>query len=185
MRLFVVENYAKLFLNTLYSYEHRGALCLHAFVVMPEHMHLLITPAGDKTLEREVQLIKGGYSHEYGVHLGSKKKSGSEVSRTIAFVTCRSSSYIAPTFIRIRSSADWCGMPRSTRSVQRFPDSVWIAGPQRLKPSSTRSHAARLKSCPSRDGWWRESRRGDLAVNQQRTTNQQQQVQCGCRCPGF
>ena len=74
MRLFVVENYAKLFLKTLYSYERRGALCLHAFVVMPEHIHLLITPAEDKTLERVVQLIKGGYSHEFGVHFGLKKE---------------------------------------------------------------------------------------------------------------
>jgi putative transposase len=74
MRLFVVENYARLFLKTLYSYKRQGAFYLHAFVVMPEHVHLLITPAGNKTLERVVQLIKGGYSHEFGVHFGLKKE---------------------------------------------------------------------------------------------------------------
>jgi putative transposase len=73
-RLFVVENYAKLFLKTLYSYNRQGAFCLHAFVVMPEHVHLLITPACDKTLERVVQLIKGGYSHEFGLHFGRKRE---------------------------------------------------------------------------------------------------------------
>jgi putative transposase len=33
---------------------------LHDFVVMPDHVHLLVSPQGP--LERSVQLIKGGYS---------------------------------------------------------------------------------------------------------------------------
>jgi putative transposase len=69
MRLFVVEPYVRLFLKTLYTYQRQGAFQLHAFVVMPEHIHLLITPAPDKTLERVVQLIKGG-THEFGMHFG-------------------------------------------------------------------------------------------------------------------
>lgn len=73
-RLFVVEDYAKLFLKTLYSYNRQGAFLLHAFVAMPKHVHLLIAPAGDKTLERAVQLIKGGYSHDFGLHFGKKKE---------------------------------------------------------------------------------------------------------------
>lgn len=39
---------------------------------MPEHVHLLITP--QKSLERAVQLIKGGYSREFGLQFGSKKE---------------------------------------------------------------------------------------------------------------
>jgi putative transposase len=74
MRLFVVEPYVRLFLKTLYTYQRQGAFQLHAFVVMPEHVHLLITPAPDKTLERDVQLIKGGYSHEFGMHFGLRKE---------------------------------------------------------------------------------------------------------------
>lgn len=65
-RLFVVDNYARLFLKTLYSYNRDGTFFLHGFVVMPEHVHLLITPSRDKTLERVMQLIKGGYSREFG-----------------------------------------------------------------------------------------------------------------------
>ena len=34
---------------------------------MPEHVHLLITPSADVTLERAVQLIKGGYSRAFGI----------------------------------------------------------------------------------------------------------------------
>jgi putative transposase len=34
---------------------------------MPEHVHLVLTPARDVTLERAIQLIKGGYSHAFGI----------------------------------------------------------------------------------------------------------------------
>ena len=37
---------------------------------MPEHVHLLLTPAEDVTLERAVQLIKGGYSRSFGIEFG-------------------------------------------------------------------------------------------------------------------
>jgi len=64
---------AHLFLKTLYGYRRQGSYELHAFVLMPEHFHLLITPAGDETLERVTQLIKGGFSHAAGDELGRGK----------------------------------------------------------------------------------------------------------------
>lgn len=69
-RLFVVEPYARLFLKTLYGYKRQGGFQLHAFVLMPEHVHLMLTPAVDITLERAMQFIKGGYSHVASVELG-------------------------------------------------------------------------------------------------------------------
>jgi putative transposase len=71
-RLFVVESYARLFLKTLYGYKRQGRFRLHAFVLMPEHVHLMLTPAVDVTLERAIQFVKGGYSHAVGVELGRK-----------------------------------------------------------------------------------------------------------------
>jgi putative transposase len=41
---------------------------------MPEHVHLLLTPAKEVTLERAVQLIKGGYSHAFGIEFGKHKE---------------------------------------------------------------------------------------------------------------
>jgi len=41
---------------------------------MPEHVHLLLTPANDVTLEHAVQLIKGGYSHALGAMVGRTKE---------------------------------------------------------------------------------------------------------------
>lgn len=71
-RLFVVEPYARLFLKTLYHYKRQGAFRLHAFVLMPEHVHLLITP--QIPLERSMQLIKGGLSHSFGLEFGRQKE---------------------------------------------------------------------------------------------------------------
>jgi putative transposase len=73
-RLFVVESYVRLFLKTLYGYRKQGRFELHAFVLMPEHVHLLLTPELSITLERSIQFIKGGYSHALGVQLGRKSE---------------------------------------------------------------------------------------------------------------
>ncbi|MGB6802790.1 MAG: transposase [Candidatus Sulfotelmatobacter sp.] len=73
-RLFVVESYARLFLKTLYGYRRQGRFEVHAFVVMPEHVHILLTPAPGVTLERSIQFIKGGYSHALGAELGRKSE---------------------------------------------------------------------------------------------------------------
>jgi putative transposase len=59
-RLFQVESNATLLVNTIDHY--RASYLLHAYVVMPDHLHLLLTPT-DVTLERAMQLIKGGFSH--------------------------------------------------------------------------------------------------------------------------
>jgi putative transposase len=72
-RLFVVECYVRLFLKTLYGHRRQGRFQLHAFVLMPEHVHLLLTPAIGITLERAIQLIKGGYSHAFGLEFSRQE----------------------------------------------------------------------------------------------------------------
>jgi putative transposase len=61
-RLFQVPANAALFLETLQGYRQKAHFKLHAFVVMPDHVHLLLTPTG-LSIERVVGLIKGGFSH--------------------------------------------------------------------------------------------------------------------------
>jgi putative transposase len=73
-RLFVVENYVRLFLQTLYRYLREHRFEIHAFVVMPEHVHLLLTPAYDVTLEHAIQFVKGGYSHALGSIIGRRRE---------------------------------------------------------------------------------------------------------------
>jgi putative transposase len=54
---------ATLFIDVLRSYVARRKFRLHDFVVMPDHVHLLMTVASDMTIEKAVQFIKGGFSY--------------------------------------------------------------------------------------------------------------------------
>jgi putative transposase len=72
-RIFVVEPYVRVFLKTLYSYRRQGRFELHAFVLMLEHVHLLLMPASDVTLERAIQFIKGGYSRVFGLEFRGRE----------------------------------------------------------------------------------------------------------------
>jgi putative transposase len=44
-------------------YRDNQAYQVHAFVLMPEHFHLLLTPSAELSLERAVLLVKGGSAH--------------------------------------------------------------------------------------------------------------------------
>ena len=58
--LFRAEPFANLLVKTLYSYRSQKKYLLHEFVIMPDHVHLILTP-NDISLERVVQFIKGGF----------------------------------------------------------------------------------------------------------------------------
>ncbi len=62
--LFVRTANAELLLTTLFHYRDQGRYKLHGFVIMPEHLHVLLTPSSNQTIERCAQCIKGGFSHE-------------------------------------------------------------------------------------------------------------------------
>ena len=60
--LFLRTANAELLVNTIFRYRDQGRFLLHAFAVMPEHLHVLLTPGPGQTVERCVQCIKGGFS---------------------------------------------------------------------------------------------------------------------------
>jgi len=60
--IFQVTATAELIQQTLFDYRHQGKFLLHAFVIMPDHFHALITPAPDVSLEKAMQFIKGVFS---------------------------------------------------------------------------------------------------------------------------
>jgi putative transposase len=70
--LFRKESLARLLLDVLYENRKLGRFQLHEFVVMPDHFHLILTPAPDKSLEMALQYIKGGYSFRVKRELGFK-----------------------------------------------------------------------------------------------------------------
>jgi len=67
-KLLQSDRMARLFLEVLRHYRLQKKYLLHEFVVMPDHFHLLITPT--ETLERALQLIKGGFSFRARKELG-------------------------------------------------------------------------------------------------------------------
>jgi len=60
--IFRHEAAASLLLNTLVHYREQGKYLLHEFVIMPDHLHALLTPGDEISLERAMQFIKGGFS---------------------------------------------------------------------------------------------------------------------------
>lgn len=60
--IFRRETTAQLLIDTLAHYRDEQKYLLHEFVVMPNHLHALLTPERNLSLERAMQFIKGGFS---------------------------------------------------------------------------------------------------------------------------
>jgi len=60
--IFEISRVAELFIDTLLHYRTLGHYKLHAYVVMPDHIQLLLTPQSI-TLDQAVDLIKNGFAH--------------------------------------------------------------------------------------------------------------------------
>jgi putative transposase len=96
--LFHVEKIARLFIENLLDYREQKKYLLHEFVVMPDHIHLIISPTGI-TLERAMQFVKGGFSFQANKGLKLKRD------------------FWQPSFVdrRIRDSLEY----------QKFKDYIW------------------------------------------------------------
>lgn len=62
--LFAKPAPAKILLEQILACRERGFYNLHAFVIMPEHFHALLTPGEVTTLEKAMQMVKGGAAYE-------------------------------------------------------------------------------------------------------------------------
>lgn len=60
--LFQTERMCNLMMDVLRFNREKQRFALHEFVIMREHVHLLLTPAFEESLEKAVQYIKGGFS---------------------------------------------------------------------------------------------------------------------------
>jgi len=137
--LFRHDRWARLMLATTDHYRGTGYQ-LHAFFIMPDHLHLLITPI--ESVEKSIQLIKGGFSFRAKRELGWS----GEIWQS------------GFTDHRVRDEEDWSrhldyirANPFEARLVEDialyefmgFPDSVF---PRGLKPSVVGSAAVRAKA---------------------------------------
>jgi putative transposase len=69
-RLLQSDRNAALLIDVLRSYVAARKFKLLDFVVMPNHLHLLITAPGGMTIEKAMQLIKGRFSFRLKKELG-------------------------------------------------------------------------------------------------------------------
>jgi putative transposase len=71
-----------------------GFYLVHSYVVMPEHLHIILTPGDATTLEKAVQLIKGGSAYRFEKSFNCDFQFGtrdspsirSEIKRTTRFM---------------------------------------------------------------------------------------------------
>ena len=69
-RLLQSERNAGLLIDVLRSLVAEHKFKLHDFVIMPDHLHLLLTVEEGMTIEKAMQLIKGRFSHRLSHGLG-------------------------------------------------------------------------------------------------------------------
>jgi putative transposase len=70
--LFINTVLADIVVEQIVSCRDRGFYKLHAFVLMPDHLHVLLTPADATTIEKAMQMIKGGSAHKMGLERPQK-----------------------------------------------------------------------------------------------------------------
>jgi putative transposase len=113
-RLFQVTATAELCQRTIFDYQSQGKFRLHAFVIMPDHFHALITPASEVSLEKAMQFMKGGFSFR----LKSKRDvwmrsfNESQISTEEKFTSCVR--YIEENPVRRRLAATPAAYPFSS-----------------------------------------------------------------------
>jgi len=145
-RLLQSERNAALLIDVLRSLVAERKFKLHDFVIMPDHLHLLLTVEDNMTIEKAMQLIKGRFSYrltkEFG-HLGEVWKRGfSEVQvlNKESFIQHRT--YIAQNPVK-------AGL---VDSPEHYPYCFEFLTNKKLARAKALTHlepfAARLKSCP-------------------------------------
>jgi putative transposase len=122
--LFQVTSAAELLQQTILDYRGQGKFLLHAFVLMPDHFHAIITPAPNISLEKTMQFIKGASPSASKV----RSMSGNAASTKAKFQPKRNLSIVCAISRTIPSGAAWHPRPRIIPSAPP-PAARWIPCP--------------------------------------------------------
>ena len=135
-------------MRTLYEYRGQGKYRLHEFVVMPDHFHLLVTVGSEITIERAVQVIKGGFAfraaREFGIRPPIWQKGFSEIRVTDSVAFARQREYIRNNPVAAGLTLRAEDYPESSA----FQEYVLDAPPQRLKPLFTGTSVGTAEAMP-------------------------------------
>ena len=130
--LFQSDQMATLLLEIFFHYRDQKKYLLHGFIIMPDHFHLLLTPT--ETLEKALQLIKGGFSYRakkelgFGGEIWEKSFHDWRVRDWEEYRQYRDYIHLNP--IKARLSAEAALYPYSSATGKSVLDPC----PQRLKP---------------------------------------------------
>jgi putative transposase len=129
--VFQVPQIAEILIQTMFHYRDRDAYLLHEFVVMPDHVHLLLTPSATTSLEKAIQLVKGGSAHE--IH--KQRDQGMKIWQEGFYDWT------------IRDANDW---QSKVEYIQMNPVRAKLAGKKEDWPYSSASGRFRLDAVPNR-----------------------------------
>jgi putative transposase len=125
-RLFQTERMANLFIEVLRDQMRAGRFVVPEFVIMPDHVHLLITVPAEMTIEKAMQFIKGNFSIRAGRDLGFQgeiwQRGFSEVQVLMQLRKAQ------------RLHSQQSGESGNCRKANRLP--VWFSLPEEPKASS-------------------------------------------------
>jgi putative transposase len=132
--LFQRRETADLLLATIFQYRDAGEFSLHEFVIMPNHIHLLLSTE-ETHIGRAMQMVKGGFSHAAG-QAGVKLKAVWQPSYyehrvRDAAEYARMRNYIHQNPVRRHLAERATEYPYSSANTSRHLDEV----PERLKPT--------------------------------------------------
>ena len=103
---------ATLLIDVLRCYTELRRFKVHDFVVMPDHLHLLLTVEGSMSIEKAVQLIKGNFSYRAKRELGFLRDiwqrgfSEVRIANRASFLTHRKYIYDNPVEAGLADSAE-------------------------------------------------------------------------------
>ncbi len=134
-RLFQVETNALLLLDVLQEQRNKKRLSLHTFVIMPDHIHLLLTPAPDISLEKAMQYIKGNFSFRLKSKMGVWERSYDSRRIKDAKDYTTHSQYIEQNPVRARFTTNPALFPYSSAYPDHSKDPTPAVFSQPLRPA--------------------------------------------------
>jgi putative transposase len=121
-RLFQIDQNAILLIEVLQEQRKKNRLKLHAFVVMPDHIHLLLTPEPEISLEKAMQYIKGNFSFRLKSKLDVWERSFTNHRITDSHDYTTHLTYIHQNPIRANLASEPSLYPHSSANPTHAPD---------------------------------------------------------------
>ena len=128
--IFRRETTARLLIETLAHYREQKKFLLHEFVIMPDHVHALLTPSDNISLERVMQFIKGGFSHRLDTRgpVWQASFTNHRIRDWDDYERCREYIHTNPVRARLATRPEDYPYSSAARALQMDP------APQGLKP---------------------------------------------------